>query len=234
MWSVLRKAALVLIIVVIAAPLFYEPNSRERVYPLKIIASEAQVAYKAANEAAQGSRNLTATEHVITGLLAPSVLIRARGSEVEDYEALLLRAIPLMACGPTKGQCDPRETAWWKQLTNMETALVSSWATVFCATMLPFGAWRRGAALLCNLGLVVSLILFGWVCYTSAYKPTPQYFGALGFACLELRAARDMKKRRSTLEKILVPEESKADDADSAKRKNQQSKKKASTAKKDR
>ena len=102
------------------------------------------------------------------------------------------------------------------------------------ATMVPFSAWRRGAALLCNFGLIMGLLLFGWVCYTSAYKPTPQYFGALGFACLELRAARDMKKRRSTLEKILVPEESKADDADSAKRKNQQSKKKASTAKKDR
>ena len=132
MWAALRKAALVLLIVVFAAPLFYEPKSRERIYPLKVIASEAQMAYKAANEAAQGARNLTATEHVITGLLAPAVLVRARGSAVEDYEALLLRAIPLMSCGPTKGQCDPKEAAWWKQLTNLELALVSSWIIVFC------------------------------------------------------------------------------------------------------
>jgi len=209
-WSVLRKSLLLLGLVFIAAPLFYEPRSKDRIYPLRVVAAQAALGYRAANQAAGGPRNLTAVEHFTSMLLAPAVFMRARNTTFTNSstQVLVLNAIPLMACGGRvpRGDCNPDVLPFWKGMEQKEVMIAASWAVVISAIMIPGSAWRRGAAMAFNLVLCVSLLVFGVICVFNQYQPTPQFFAALTCAGLEaLQIQRMPSTGRSTLETLLAP-----------------------------
>lgn len=133
-WNSFTRLANGLLLAIAGSPLFYTPAPSERVYPLKVIATNSVESYIAANLAAEGPRNLTLSEHVVSLLLTPAVIIRSRKSRIESYEQIFVDAIPLISCGQRADKCHQAQILWWEQMASKDVVLVSSWLILMNVT----------------------------------------------------------------------------------------------------
>ena len=117
--TTLRRLGLVLLNLVVASPFFYyvdgASTTKERVYPLRIIAMGAASQYVELNEKETGRvRNLTVSEHLVTAMLTPAVMLRVgndTSKQGQNATYMAVNAIPLIACGAPAPMCKPSKSS---------------------------------------------------------------------------------------------------------------------------
>lgn len=217
--TTLRRLGLVLLNLVVASPFFYyvdgASTTKERVYPLRIIAMGAASQYVELNEKETGRvRNLTVSEHLVTAMLTPAVMLRVgndTSKQGQNATYMAVNAIPLIACGAPAPMCKPSEVGFWNSMQNADVALVASWAVAICTACIPFASWRRNAAQIFNALLIVGMLTFGVVCFAiNRYRPTLHFLVSLALAGNEFSYLRQEQRNTSTLEALVKPGDQKA------------------------